>query len=163
MANESQSLPSLGLEFESRFSKFNLILQREICLKLVHWTLAPNFSRILLFFHLDALETNFSPQKRSLSYAESRRKFGSIWSHSLSVHLASNKQFYSPQLGESIFGHQESFLSFLFDSDDSLVKLMNKEIDLAWSSGRLIRLWETHLHCGTGTPWEAREGWTKMF
>lgn len=49
MAKKSQSFPSLGLEFESRFSKFNLILHREICLKLVYWTLAPNFSRIHFF------------------------------------------------------------------------------------------------------------------
>lgn len=149
MANESQSFASLGLELESRLSKLNLISYRGIWFKLVHGILAPNWSRTS-FVSSGCPWTNVSPQKRSLSYAESRRKFKSIWSCVLSVQLANSTLFYSPRLGSLYLATRRAFRAF----DLILMTPWAREMDLAWSSGRPIEPWEIHLisTMGQGLP-----------
>lgn len=149
MANESQSFASLGLGLGSRLSKLNLISHRGIWFKLVHGTLAPDWSRIS-FVSAGCPWTNIPPQKRSFSYTESRRKFESIWSCILSVHLASNTQFYSPRLGSPYLATRRAFWA----SDLILVtpwwSTWAREIDLAEAL-------EGQLDCGRyipSPPWE---------
>lgn len=144
MANESQSFPPFGLEFECRFSKLSLILHRDIWFKLVHRISAPNFSGICCV-SFGSPWSNVSPQKRSLSYTESRRKFDSKWLCILSVHLASNTEFYSLQLGSPYLATRRAFWAFYLILMVPWWNSWAREIDLAWSSGRLVRLWERHL------------------